>query len=131
MKKIILLTIIILVVIIGAAYLFTNNHKTTPVNNTTNITSNATLNVTNVTGDNETTNEGSSNHQSSSESDPAYGSDDYVRRWDRSQQNGGDWAYTHDQPVRTDSDGNSYARVYHEDTGQSSWESMNGPSDDK
>ena len=123
LKKIILILIVVCVIILGAVFIFSNQHSddnVTQVNNTTNITKNATLN--NISSNDD---EGSS-----SQSSDGQGSESYVERWDRSQQEEDGWAYTHDQPVKTDSDGNKYARVYHEDTGKSTWESMS-PSDDE
>ena len=120
-KKIMLVIIIICIIIIGAIALYTmqnnpNNNNTTITNNTTNNTSN-----TNITS-NKTVESSDNSAVGSSESEPKYGSDSYVEKWDKSQRGDGNWAYTHDQPVKTDSQGNKYSRVYHEDTGKSSWE---------
>ncbi|MDD5984126.1 MAG: hypothetical protein ACI388_07915 [Methanobrevibacter sp.] len=120
-KKIGLILIIICVIIMGATFIYTNqnttNNSSAHVNNTTNITKNATLNNTNVTE--EPVKEDSSSHESSSSD-----SKSYVEKWDESQQTDGDWAYTHDQPVKTGDDGKEYKRVYDEDSGKSSWQSM-------
>ena len=52
---------------------------------------------------------------SSSGSEPEYGSDEYVDRWDQSQQSDNDdWAYLHDQPVKTEN-GHEYKRMYDEE----------------
>ena len=120
-KKIGLILKIICVIILSTAFLYSNQQQDlnneTQVNNTTNITKNATLNNTNVTE--EPVKEDSSSHESSSSD-----SKSYVEKWDESQQTDGDWAYTHDQPVKTGDDGKEYKRVYDEDSGKSSWQSM-------
>lgn len=66
----------------------------------------------------------SSSYSSSVESEPEYGSDDYVDKWDESQDGDGVWAYTHDQPVKTDDDGHRYKRMYDEGSGESYWYQM-------
>ena len=124
-KKIMsIIGLLIVLIIISAVFIhMTHDNKIEPqvnTNNTnmTNVTKNATLNNTNTTS--ESVEDSSSQGSGSSDG----GSESYVERWDRSQQENDGWAYTHDQPVKTDSDGERYARVYHEDTGKSSWESM-------
>ncbi len=113
-------------ILIGAAFLYAtfgpHEVDVAPVNNTTNVTKNVTVNstVNNTNISNDGGNSGSSSSSSSSQS----GSESYVERWDRSQRDEDGWAYTHNQPVKTDSDGNKYARVYDESTGESSWRSM-------
>lgn len=120
-KKIIVVLIIICAIIIGATFLYTNQNttdNTTKINNTaSNITKNATLNNTTVA-------EEPVNEDSSSQEDSSSDSKSYVEKWDESQQSDGDWAYTHDQPVKTGDDGKEYKRVYDEDSGKSSWQSM-------
>ena len=56
-------------------------------------------------------------------SEPEYGSDSYVDKWDESQQSGSDWAYMHDQPVKSEG-GHDYKRMYDEDSGESYWYQM-------
>lgn len=130
-KKIIPILIIICVIIVGAL-IYTNQSPTETTNTTqTNITLNQTNNTTapeeNITYAEESAPVSSYSQSSSSVSEPEYGSDEYVKKWDQSQASDGDWAYTHDQPVMTDDDGNRYARIYSEDTGESSWRSMESP----
>ncbi|MBQ6344975.1 MAG: hypothetical protein IJI96_02570 [Methanobrevibacter sp.] len=128
-KKIILIIGIVVLILAGAAFMYvqSNGHDSSvpQMNNTTNITKNITVNSTaiNNTSDDNSNSESSSS-ESSSQSEPEYGSDSYVEKWDE-----GGGSFVMDQPVKTDSDGNRYARVYHEDTGQSSWESMAPQSD--
>ena len=120
-KKIGLILIIICVIIMGATFIYTNqnttNNSSAHVNNTTNITKNATLNNTNVTE--EPVKEDSSSHESSSSD-----SKSYVEKWDESQQTDGDWAYTHDQPVKKDKHGNEYKRMYDPETHENYWYNM-------
>lgn len=125
----VLIAIIIGIVIAGALF-FTanNNHISTNVTNSTNST-NSTLNSTNTTLLNSTQESESSSYSSSSESDPEYGSDDYVKKWDQSQQGDGTWAYMHDQPVKTE-DGHQYKRMYDEGSGESYWYQMDQNYDD-
>lgn len=135
-KKIILIVIAIAIIVFGAAYILgssTNSNVNVTVNNTTNVSSNVTnaTNVTNVTSDDTAQSSASENYESSSQSsssgssDPKYGSSSYVERWDQSQRAGDSWAYTHDQPVKSDSKGNEYKRMYDEDSGESYWYKMN------
>lgn len=113
-------------ILIGAAFLYAtfgpHEVDVAPVNNTTNVTKNVTVNSTvnntNISNDGGNSGSSSSSSSSSSQSD----SESYVEKWDKAQESGG--AYTMDQPVKTDSDGNKYARVYDESTGESSWRSM-------
>lgn len=116
-KKIGLILIIICVIILSTAFLYSNQQQDlnneTQVNNTTNITKNATLNNTNVT-------EEPVNEDSSSQEDSSSDSKSYVEKWDESQQSDGDWAYTHDQPVKKEN-GHKYKRMYDEDSGKSYW----------
>ena len=58
---------------------------------------------------------------SQSGSNPAYNSEDYVKRGDQSQQSGDSWAYTHSQPTKKGEDGHSYKRMYDPNTGESYW----------
>ena len=108
---------------------FSNNSNEVVVNNSTNVTSNLTsdtVNTTLVSTDSASNEDYSSySESSSSNSEPEYGSDEYVDRWDESNLNGDSWAYTHDQPVKTDEDGHSYKRMYDEDTGENYWGQMN------
>ena len=113
--------------------LYSNNSNKVVVNNTTNVTSNVTNGTVNTTlisndssGDDYSGSSDSSSYsQSSSSSEPEYGSDEYVKRWDESQQSEDSWAYLHDQPVKTDEDGHSYKRMYDEESGKSYWGQMN------
>lgn len=125
-KKIILVLIIIISVIIGVSIIYTSHNLNDEISNN-NVTKNNTVNNTNVTNNTTQESHNYANGESSyvsRESDPKYGTDEYVEKWDKSQKNNDGWAYTHDQPVKTGADGDSYKRVYHEDTGKSSWESM-------
>ena len=107
---------------------FSSNSNEVVINNTTNVTSNLTndtVNATLVSSDSSNERDYSSySESSSSNSDPEYGSDEYVDRWDESNLNGDSWAYTHDQPVKTDEDGHRYKRMYGEDTGENYWGPM-------
>jgi hypothetical protein len=134
----ILIGAIILVVIalaVGGMLLFsaegTSDGNKANVTNTTNITHSANttnstgLNLTNATGlkSNEES-ESQSSSSSSPESDPEYGSDEYVKRWDESERSDGDsWSYLHDQPVKTE-DGHKYKRMYNPDTDEGYWYQM-------
>ena len=60
---------------------------------------------------------------SSSGDEPEFGSTDYVQKWDESQKGDGSWAYTHDQPVKTEN-GHEYKRMYNPDNGESYWYKM-------
>lgn len=119
-KKIIPILIIVCI-IIGATIIYStqNTTNTTITNNTTNNTLNNTLNTTNITNN---TNE-ENTHAESSESQST-DSKSYVEKWDESQKGDGEWAYTHDQPVKKGDDGKKYKRVYDEDSGKSHWQSM-------
>lgn len=55
--------------------------------------------------------------------EPEYGSDSYVEKWDKSQRAGDSWSYTHDQPIKHEG-GHDYKRMYDEDTGESYWYQM-------
>lgn len=95
---------------------------------TVNNTTTEILNVTNITPSNASEDSGqqssSSSQKSSSQkssSDLEYNSEDYVERWDQSQQSGDSWAYTHSQPTKTGEDGHSYKRMYNPNTGESYW----------
>lgn len=130
-KKIGLILIIICVIILSTAFLYSNQQQDlnneTQVNNTTNITkNNTTSNITNKTVDNannvkhaESTIK-SNNYQSQENKEPEYGSDSYVEKWDKSNKNGDDWAYTHSQPVKKEN-GHKYKRMYDEDSKKSYW----------
>ncbi|WP_407410770.1 hypothetical protein [Methanobrevibacter sp.] len=129
-RKIIVILIIVCILLAGVVcYLaFLSNSTEKVVNNTTNITTNSTnetANATLVSSDSSNNEDYSSySEPSSSNSEPEYGSDEYVQRWDESNLNGDNWAYTHDQPVKTDDDGHSYKRMYDEDTGENYWGRM-------
>lgn len=133
MDKKILIIIILAIIVVGlivacATVMLPKN--TSNVNNATNITNNTTNNTVNVThiGNNTESNSHSdsknnNNNQNSAskvESDPAFGSDEYVAKWDESQRNGDSWAYTHNQPTKSEN-GQSYHRMYNPDTGESYW----------
>lgn len=133
-KKIIIVLIIICLILIGVLCFVMSSSSQNDVsnnvtNNTTNMTSNITNNTTNETVDStESSNNAdysSYSKSSSSNDEPEYGSDDYVDRWDQSNIDGDSWAYTHDQPVKTDKNGNEYKRMYDEDTGENYWYKMN------
>ena len=126
----VLIVIIIGIVIAGALFFTANNNPTNAnVTNSTNSTNSSSLNSTNTTLLNSTQESESSSYSSSSESDPEYGSDDYVKKWDQSQQGDGTWAYMHDQPVKTE-DGHQYKRMYDEGSGESYWYQMDQNYDD-
>ncbi len=57
---------------------------------------------------------------STADSEPEYGSDSYVDKWDESEKSGSNWAYLHDQPVKSEG-GHEYKRMYDEDTGKCYW----------
>ena len=129
-KKIILLIIILCAIVIGVSYLYSSNLNhddtdSTSVNNTTNI--NSTLNNTNIT--NNTNNTKTESKQvksitgSSKNDEPKKGTDDYVKKWDKSEREGSSWSYTHDQPVKKEN-GHEYKRMYDADTGKSYWYQM-------
>lgn len=65
----------------------------------------------------------SSSSSSTVSSEPEYGSDSYVDKWDESQKSGSDWAYLHDQPVKSEG-GHEYKRMYDEGSGKSYWYQM-------
>ena len=127
-KRIIVLIIVLIILIAGVLFVVnstnvrTNNNIT---NNTTNNTTTKELNITNWTLSNdskESSNTGQSAQSSKqSSSEPDYNSDEYVKKWDQSQQGGGSWAYTHSQPTKTGEDGHQYKRMYNPDTGESYW----------
>ena len=125
-KILIIILLAIIIILVGAiGFLITNNsnNPTNQTNNTTNTTSeivNATLVVSE---------DSSSQVESSVESEPEYGSDEYVNQWDKSQQEGNDWAYLHDQPVKTEN-GHKYKRMYDEDSGKSYWYQMDQDSEE-
>lgn len=129
-KKIIIILIITCIIVAGATYILTNNTpiNKTQVNNTTNITKNTTTNITNktinATASDEpvVTNTEKSSYSSSSD-EPEYGSDDYVKKWDKSQKGDGDWAYHHDQPVKKEN-GHEYVRIYDSEKGKSYWDQI-------
>ena len=52
-----------------------------------------------------------------------FGTDEYVDRWDESQKGDDSWAYTHDQPVKSEG-GHDYKRMYNPDTEESYWYQM-------
>lgn len=109
--------------VVNSKNVSTNNNIT---NNTTNNTTTKELNITNWTLSNdskESSNAGQSSSSPSkqSSSEPEYNSEEYVQKWDQSQQGGGSWAYTHSQPTKTGEDGHHYKRMYNPDTGESYW----------
>ena len=63
------------------------------------------------------------NKQHYKQSDPEFGTDEYVDRWDESQKGDDSWAYTHDQPVKSEG-GHDYKRMYNPDTEESYWYQM-------
>ena len=116
--------VILAVIIIAAGILIVSsqhnnveNHNNTTVNNTTDIR-NWTLSNESEKSPSASQSSGS---QAKSSSDPAYNSEDYVKRWDQSQNDGDSWAYTHSQPTKTDDDGHRYKRMYNPETGESYW----------
>ncbi|WP_296879155.1 hypothetical protein [uncultured Methanobrevibacter sp.] len=129
-KKIVMI-ILIAAIVCAAAFLITAQHNTTQknvtqVNNTTNITKNVTnnTNVTNATPEEEYASQTASESSASAhESDPEFGTDEYVDRWDESQKGDDSWAYTHDQPVKSEN-GHDYKRMYNPDTEESYWYQM-------
>ena len=123
------LIIIIIGIVIAGDLFFSANNNHANVTNSTNSTNSTLINSTNTTLLNSTEESGSSTYSSSSESDPEYGSDDYVKKWDESQQGDGNWAYMHDQPVKTE-DGHQYKRMYDEGSGESYWYQMDQNYDD-
>ena len=129
---IIILAIIVVGLIVACATAIQPN-KNNPANNTNNTTNNTTnttnhtVNVTHIGNNTESNShsdsKNSNNNQNSvskKESDPAFGSDEYVAKWDESQRNGDSWAYTHNQPTKSEN-GQSYHRMYNPDTGESYW----------
>lgn len=129
-KKILGILIIICVIILCAAFLYSNHHdlnNKTQTNNTTNITKNNTTNITNKIVDNasnikhtESTIKSNNYKNQKENKEPEYGSDSYVEKWDKSNKNGDDWAYTHSQPVKKEN-GHDYKRMYDEDSRKSYW----------
>ena len=124
-KKLILVIVIAIIVIALGVFTAVSLNNVNKNNNTTvNNTTTEVLNVTNVTppDDAEKSSQQSSSQSSQkSGSDPAYNSEDYVDRWDKSQKAGDSWAYTHSQPTKTGEDGHSYKRMYDPNTGESYW----------
>lgn len=131
-KKILILAIVLVCLSVACAAVMlnktNNNTNTTNItNNTANSTNNTTINVTHIEKTNESkssSDSSNSNGDSKSSSDPKYGSDAYVDRWDSSQKEGDTWAYTHSQPVKYE-DGHQYNRVYDPDSGESYWNQVN------
>lgn len=133
-KIIIVLLIAIIIILFGAICLSINDNSDNTINNATNHTgfiNNATNNTSadevNATfasdGEDSYSQNTYSSSDSSDESEPEYGSDEYVKKWDESQQGDGTWAYMHDQPVKTE-DGHDYKRMYNPDSGESYWYQM-------
>ena len=123
-KLILIMAIAIIVIALGVFAALSLNNVNKNNNTTVNNTTTEVLNVTNVTppDDAEKSSQQSSSQSSQkSGSDPAYNSEDYVDRWDRSQKAGDSWAYTHSQPTKTGEDGHSYKRMYDPNTGESYW----------
>lgn len=125
-KKIILIIILLIVVVClsvacATVLLPKNNNNAT---NITNNTTNNTVNVTHIGNNTESTGSSGSGNRSKVdskvESDPEFGSDEYVAKWDESQRQGDSWAYRHKQPTKTE-DGQAYHRVYNPDSGESYW----------
>lgn len=123
-KKIFIIILIVVIVGATAFLLTTTNHTTqknvTATNNTTYTVKNTT-NITNESVEEEPVEYTSS--ESSHESDPEFGTDEYVQKWDESQNGDGSWAYTHDQPVKSEG-GHEYKRMYNPDTHESYWYQM-------
>lgn len=137
MNKKVIISILLIVVVIGLCVSFAtitqpkkkNNTITNNTNNTTN-TTNSTLNNTQTDNTTEQTSSQSQKNSNSNsysnqkqESDPEYGSDEYVKKWDDSQRGDAHWAYTHKQPVKYE-DGHQYSRVYNPDSGESRWDKV-------
>ena len=130
-SKRIAVLILIFAIVCAAAFLITAQHNSTQknitsTNNATNITKNTTnvTNVTNATPENEYSAQTTSERSASThESDPEFGTDEYVDRWDESQKGDDSWAYTHDQPVKSEG-GHDYKRMYNPDTEESYWYQM-------
>lgn len=122
-EKIIIVFLIIAILILSAALYFMINYNSDNEIKTINNTTNSTSKVVNTTLVDESN--GSSSQESYSDvSEPEYGSDEYVDRWDQSQQSDNDdWSYLHDQPVKTEN-GHEYKRMYDEDSGESYWYQM-------
>lgn len=123
-KKLILVIVIAIIVIALGVFAAVSLNNVKSNNTTVNNTTTEVLNVTNVTphDDAEKSSQQSSSQSSQkSGSDPAYNSEDYVDRWDKSQKAGDSWAYTHSQPTKTGEDGHSYKRMYDPNTGESYW----------
>ena len=91
-SKRIAVLILIFAIVCAAAFLITAQHNSTQknitsTNNATNITKNTTnvTNVTNATPENEYSSQTTSERSASThESDPEFGTDEYVDRWDES-----------------------------------------------
>ena len=122
-KEKIIIACLIVVIIIScvAIYLVMNDASTNEINSVNN-TTNSTPQVVNATLV-EDSGESSSQEISSYGNEPEYGTDEYVDRWDQSQQSNDNWAYLHDQPVKTEN-GHEYKRMYDQDTGESYWYQM-------
>ena len=131
-KKILILVIVLVCLSVACAAVMlnktsNNTNKTNITNNAANSTNNTTINVTHIGKTNESagsSDSGNSKRDSKSGSNPEYGSDAYVDRWDSSQKEGDSWAYTHSQPVKYE-DGHKYSRVYNPDSGESYWNQIN------
>lgn len=113
-----MVTIIILCVAIYFVMNEVSTNEINYVNNTTNSTS-PVVNATLVGDSGDSSTQGSSSYGN----EPEYGTDEYVDRWDQSQQSNDNWAYLHDQPVKTEN-GHEYKRMYDQDTGESYWYQM-------
>lgn len=122
-EKIIIVSLLIVIIMLCAAlYFIMHNYSENEINSVNN-TTNSTLQVVNATLVDDSQ-DSSSQDSSSSGSELEYGSDEYVNRWDQSQQSDNDdWAYLHDQPVKTEN-GHEYKRMYDEDSGESYWYQM-------
>lgn len=122
-KEKIIIACLMVVIIIScvAIYLVMNDTSTNEINSANN-TTNSTSQVVNATLV-EDSGDSSSQESSSYGSEPEYGTDEYVDRWDQSHQSNDDWAYLHDQPVKTEN-GHEYKRMYDEDSGESYWYQM-------
>lgn len=135
-KVIIIILVIVCIALAGilGAMMYSNNSSHVAVNNTTNVTSNmtngtvnATLNSSDSSGseDSSRVSDSSANSESSGgDSEPEFGSDEYVEMWDESNKNNDAWSYLHDQPVKTE-DGHDYKRMYNPDSGEGYWYQMN------
>ena len=121
-RKIIISCLMVVIIILFVAISLLMSDAPANEINSTNNTTNSTPQVVNATLV-EDSGDSSSQESSSYGNEPEYGTDEYVDRWDQSQQSNDDWAYLHDQPVKTEN-GHEYKRMYDQDTGESYWYQM-------